>query len=199
MVTNISKDKIPPELLKYLEGKTVDFIIKNNLDYYEIIGFIMATIFSMYVVAAVSFSIIKTGLFSKIFNLTNTTVENYITFVIFFGILLVYAKFLHFLSTYFRDLFKPPVFFAGTDKNLIIYDNNKFLVLSWYHICPYALARLTGKHRGDIIFRLYNEERIFNEYDGTEVDIVSIKISETKYAEKLEKVIRKRIDMAQGE
>lgn len=198
MITNISKEKIPPELSKYLEGKTVDFIVKNNIDYYLIVALLMMTVFITVTTAAIISAIIKTRLYIKVFNHTASPLHTF-AFIFFIGFILYMIKFLGLPVSHFRNLRNPPAIFVGTDQYLIVYHHNQFMVLSWKHFSRSTIVSLTGKHRGDIIFRLYNDQTIINEYDGTEVNPARIEISEVEHADELEKIIRKRIDMIQGE
>ena len=198
MITNLPEQKIPHELSQYLKGKQVDFIVKNNKDYYEIISIIMLTGFSLYVVAIVLSNIVDLRIYRIFFNKTSTTFD-YIKLLILLSIIFFYIKLLFSSSSYFRDLFKPPAIFAGTDQYLVVYYDNQIMSLSWEHFNRSTLVFLTGKHKGNIIFRLYNDRKIINEYDGTEVKPENIIISEVEYADELEIIIRKHIDMIQGE
>ena len=203
MFTNIPKHNIPDELSRYLEGKQVDFIVRNNRDYYEIINVVIMTFFSIF-----ALSVIFTAVFLWYRHHIDLFLDEldkidiiFFSFSVFSFIYLGYysIKFLFFTSSYFRNLFNPPTIFVGTDQHLIVYNNNKFLVLSWRHFNRSTLVLLTGKHKGDIVFRLYNDQKIINEYDGKEVKPENIKISEVENADELEKIIRKHIDMIQGE
>ncbi len=53
MITNIPEQKIPPELSRYLVGKQVDFIVKDNIDYYLIVALLMFTAFITVTTAAI--------------------------------------------------------------------------------------------------------------------------------------------------
>jgi len=205
MITNIPKQKIPPELSRYLEGKQVDFIVKEHQTFFEVVSKIFYTIINMFILTFIIMLIFDNYEFILKFILNLIEKRQLINIIFFIGFIYIivitiyeelFKKSLH--IEFYRHLIHPPIF-AGTDQQLIIFQNGQIAALSWRHFNPSILISLKDKQKGNILFRLYNDQKIINEYDGKELKPKAIQINSVEFAEKIKKIARKHIDMIQGE
>ncbi len=205
MLTNIPKHKIPPDLSCYLEGKQVDFMVMEHRSFFEVVSRIFYTIINMFILTFIMKFIYDNYdvILKFILNLIEKRQLLDIIFFIGFVYIIVVAiyeelfkKSLH--IDFYRNLIHPPIF-VGTNQQLIIYQNGQIAALSWRYFNPSILVHSKNKQKGDILFRLYNDRKIINEYDGKTLKPKAIQINSVVFPHKIEKIARKYIDQIQGE
>ncbi len=204
MFTNIPKHKIPDELSRYLEGKKVDFMVMEHRTFFEVVSRIFYTIINMFILTFIMKFIYDNYDIILKFILNLIEKRQLLDIIFFIGLIYIivtsfyediFRKSLH--VDFYKNLIHPPIF-AGTNQQLIIYQNGQIAALSWRYFNPSILVHSKNKQKGDILFRLYKDQKIINGYDGKTLKPKAIQINSVDFPHKIEKIARKYIDLIQG-
>ena len=205
MFSNIPKQKIPPDLSRYLEGKRVDFMVKEHRTFFEVVSKVFYTVINMFILTFIIYFLVDNSHFILKFLLDLIDKRQLLDIIFFIGFVYIIVIIIYedlFKKSLYIDFYKslihPPIF-VGTDQCLIVYQNGQIAALSWRHFNPSILIYFKNKNKADIIFRLYNDQEIINEYDGKVLKPKAIQINSIEIAPRIKKVARKRIDKIQGE